>query len=421
VSAPTDQVTLITTEPPPVRRDPIAWAWVSGATVSWFGDTVFTIALAWTAVHELPPALAGLVVGIGTLPQALLMLPGGVIADRADTRRVMITGEVGRVLILLLGVLGWTYGLPFAGSSDLARPHSAAVLFAVALSFGIVAGLSNPARSTLTRQLVRTEDLVTVGGWIQIGNRLARLGGAPIGALVVGIGGLGPAMLINAATFAAIGLLLLIMIKPRFRLPRHRGQSPIADLKEGLVYLVRTPTARTLTLGLCALNVFSTPVIAIGVAMRVSNSGWGSTWVGIAEASLAVGAILGSVVAIRWRGDHLARRAFWTLVVQGLALAAIGLPTRPTLIAGMIMVGFTAGLASVWLGGVFQAAISPVFLGRVSSVNQLGDLALTPVVLPLFGLAAGQLTLLTATIICGAGMALLCTYFATRREVRTLI
>lgn len=403
------RITLIGAGPPPVRKDVVVWSWVIGATLSWFGDTVFSVALAWTAVQELRPALAALVVGVGMVPQALLMLPGGVLADRLDTRRLMITGEFGRVLILVAGAVAWLAGV-----------NGAVVLFSVALIFGVVAGLSNPARSTLIRQLVRTEDLVTVGGWIQIGNRIARLGGAPVGAVVVGVGGIVPAMLINAVTFASIAALLMIMIRPRFRLPRRSDQSPWEGLKDGLSYLARTPTARTLTLGLCALNVFSTPVIAIGVAMRVSDAGWGPTWVGIAEAALAVGAIAGSVLAIRWRGDHLARRAFWTLVLQGVALAAIGLPTRPTLIAGMIMVGVTAGLASVWLGGTFQATIAANYLGRVSSANQLGDLALTPLVLPAFGAIAGRFDLLVATLICGIAMAILCSYFATRQEIRTL-
>ncbi|GMA23355.1 hypothetical protein GCM10025864_11140 [Luteimicrobium album] len=76
---------LIGTEPPAVRRDRMVQAYVLAALVSATGDTVFTIGLAWTAVHLLAPATAGLVLGIEMLPQALCTLLGGVIADRFDT------------------------------------------------------------------------------------------------------------------------------------------------------------------------------------------------------------------------------------------------------------------------------------------------------------------------------------------------
>ena len=74
-------------------------------------------------------------------------------------------------------------------------------------------------------------------------------------------------------------------------------------------------------IGLTALNVFVTPVTGLGVALRVSGSGWGAHWLGIADACLAAGAIVGSVVGIRWQPTYGAAAAFRMLVVQGLAIA----------------------------------------------------------------------------------------------------
>ena len=50
-------------------------------------------------------------------------------------------------------------------------------------------------------------------------------------------------------------------------------------------------------IGLTALNVFVAPVTGLGVALRVSGSGWGAHWLGIADACLAAGAIVGSLAA----------------------------------------------------------------------------------------------------------------------------
>ncbi|HEY9291642.1 MAG TPA: MFS transporter [Microlunatus sp.] len=408
-AAPTNQVTLVGAEPPPVRRDKVAWAWVIFAAVSWFGDSVFSVALAWTAVRELSPGMAGLVVGVGTVPQALLMLFGGVIADRMDTRKIMIIGELFRAAVLLGAAIGWQAGL-----------HTATLLIMVELLFGIAVGLSAPARSTLVRQLVRPADLIEVNGWIQIGSRLAVLGGAPVGAIVVATGGLTLAMLIDATTFLLIALVLILIIRIRYRLPRQREGTAWSNLKDGFGHLARHRRQRSLTLGICALNVFITPVTAVGVSLRVSHSGWSATWVGVSQAALAIGAIVGSMIAIRWRGTHLARRGFWVLVLQGVGLAAVGVPLLPVLIGGMILIGLTAGLASVWISGGFQREISPDYLGRVSSLNRLGDLAITPMMTPLFGVVAGASSVLVATLACGAAMSMLCLFVATRREIRTL-
>ena len=194
----------------------------------------------------------------------------------------------------------------------------------------------------------------------------------------------------------------------------------MATLRDGLSYVAHTPRARWLTLGLSSLNVFITPVIGIGVALRVARSSWGPSWVGIAEASSAVGAIVGSISAIRWRHGRLAARGFWVLVSQGGALAMIGIPTRASLVAAMFAVGITAGMASVWISSVFQQTIAASQLGRASAVSQLGDLILTPLTIPLFGLVVGTTSVLTATITCGIAMSALCLYFALRPEIRSL-
>jgi len=399
---------LVGTEPPAVRRDRMVQAYVLAALVSATGDTVFTIGLAWTAVHLLAPATAGLVLGIEMLPQALCTLLGGVIADRFDTRRVMIAGQLSRVAVLGVATIVWQSGL-----------HAGSVLFVVAVCFGTLSGLSSPAASTLARQLVRSDDLVTVSGWSQTSSRLARLLGAPLGAVIIQWG-FGVSMLVDGLTFLGVAMVLLLVVRTRFRLPRAAKESMGASLRSGWDYIRQTAVARVFLVGLAALNVFVTPVFSIGVALRVSQSHWGSGWLGTSEATFAAAAIVGSVAGIRWQGDHLPRRAFLFLVVQGVGLASVGLPSRVALVAGMALVGLTAGLASVWLSGSFQRIVAPSHLGRVSSVSNLGDLLLTPATVFLFGLAAGQSSVLVATLCSGLAMSVLCAMFATNRQIRTL-
>ena len=161
---------LLGAAPPPVRRDPMVLAWLAAVGVSWFGDYAWNVALAWTAVHTLSPVMAGVVLGAEMLPQALLVLLGGVLADRYDPRRLLVAGEVGQALVLVLGAAGWASGI-----------RGAPILIAIAVAFGIASGLTLPAGMTLVRQIVAGRDLGTVQGWNQISSRTMKLLGAPPG------------------------------------------------------------------------------------------------------------------------------------------------------------------------------------------------------------------------------------------------
>lgn len=395
--------------PPPLTRDRMVQAWVGTLTLSWFGDAVWTVALAWTAVHSLSPAMAGVVLGAEMLPQAVFVLVGGVIADRWDTRRVLVAGRLVQAAVLLAGAVAWADGV-----------RGAPLLMTMGILLGTATGLTLPAGATLSRQLVRSSDLATVSGWSQIGGRLARLLGAPVGGVAVATVGPSGAMLANAVTFVAVAGALTLVVHPRYRMPRSPHATWLASLRDGAAYLRRDESARLLVLGLAALNVFVSPVIALGVALRVSTSGWGPGWLGAADAAFATGAIAGSVVAIRRRVRRPAQAGFTVLVVQGACIAATGIGSRVTLMAAMALIGVAAGTASVWLSGTYQRTIAPSHLGRVSSVSSLGDMALVPLAIPAFGALAASASVLVAACVYGTAMAALCLWFACRPGIARL-
>jgi DHA3 family macrolide efflux protein-like MFS transporter len=401
---------LLGAAPPPVRRDPMVLVWISAVGLSWFGDYAWNVALAWTAAHTLPPVLAGAVLGAEMLPQALLVLVGGVLADRYDPRRMLVAGQLGQAAVLMLGAIAWS-----------TRISGAPVLLGMAIAFGVASGLTMPSGMTLVRQIVAGEDLGTVLGWNQISDRAMRLLGAPAGGVIVAWGGLVAVMVVDAVTFVGIAAVLTLVVRPRYRLPRATHDRWRDSLADGIGYLRGHDTARLFVVGLTALNVFVTPVTGLGVALRVSGSGWGAHWLGIADACLAAGAIIGSVVAIRWQPMYGAAAAFRMLVVQGLAIAAVGIGWRPLLMFAMTVLGFTAGAASVWLSAAFIRAIEATHLGRVSSVTSLGDMTLVPLSVPALGALVRATSVLAATLVFGLAMSVLCLWFATRRAIRDLV
>lgn len=385
-------------------------AWLLAVGVSWFGDYAWSVALAWTAAHTLAPVTAGVVLGAQMLPQALLVLVGGVLADRYEPRRLLVAGQTGQALVLGLAAAAWSSGT-----------RGAPLLLAVAVAFGVASGLTLPSGATLMRQVVAAEDLGTVQGWNQVLGRTTRLLGAPAGGVLVAWAGPAAVMVVDAASFLVIAGVLALVVRPRFLLPRADHERWRESFADGLRYLRQHETASLFVLGLTSLNVFVTPVTGLGVALRVSASGWGAHWLGVADACLAGGAIVGSILAIRRQPRHGAAAGFRVLVVQGLAIAAVGIGSRASLVAAMVVLGATAGAASVWLSAAFLRVIEPAHLGRVSSVTSLGDMTLMPLSVPLLGAVVRATSVLVATLVFGLAMSALCLWFATRRAVRTLV
>ena len=393
--------------PPPLRQDRAVQAWVLATGVSTLGDVVWLIGLAWTAVHVAGPGAAGLLLGLGTLPKAVLVLAGGVWADRADARRIVLAATAARVLVLLLG----------AAAYGRTTSHFA-VLAAVAVAFGVADGIYSPAAATLPRRMVRSADLGPVAGMFQTAQRLARLAGAPLGGALVAAYGPRATMLVDAASFVVIGAVLYAGVRPRLPRPPRSGASWHRDLTSGLGYVRRSVTVRTLVLALSGLNLFVSPALSVGLALRASGEGWGAGTLGLLEAGVGLGAAAGALTATRWRPPRPAVTGLLVLVVQGAAIVVLGVGPRWVTAAGVLVVGVTAGLASAFLSGAFQSLVAPQYLGRTSALTSLADDALMPVAMAGFGALAGATSVAGACLVAGAGMALLCGWSAARLSPR---
>ena len=393
-----------TLDVPPLSRDHKVHAWIAARGLSDLGDTVWLIALAWTAVHVAGPAQAGLLVGLGTLPRAALMLFGGVFADRWDNRRTVLLTNVARVVVLLAGAVLLS---TVAG-------HTFAILAGVAVLFGVADALNNPAASTMARQMVRPDDIRPLMAVFQTVSRLARLAGAPIGGVLVAAFDVRVAMLIDAASFALIGLVYALWMHPRFPRVLSTGTSWRRDLAGGLGYLRRTPAIRSLVVAISGLNLFVGPALAVGLALRVTHEHWGAHTLGVLEACVGAGAAAGAIGAARRNTARPALVGFVILVGQGLGIAARGFGDRVFVGGAAAFVGVTAGAASTYISALFVLTVDETFLGRMGSVTSLVDDGLMPVAMAGFGLLAGLTSVTTACVVAGAGMSVLCAWTARR-------
>jgi MFS family permease len=391
------------TEAPAFRRDRLVQAWSVVSGVSLAGDAAWFVAFAWTAATITGPAAAGLVLGAGTIPRAVTALYGGALADRLDARRVVVLANAGRIAVLVAGAsLATAVGI------------SVPLLLAVAITFGVLDAIHNPAAMTLPRTLVRPDDLPAASGLMQVAGRLARFGGAPLGGVLVAIGGLRLVMLVDAVTFAVVAAFVALVLKPRYPRTLSSTGSVRRDLAAAAGYLRETPYVRALVVSLSGLNLFVGPALAVGVTLHVHRSGWGAATVGVADALVGVGAAVGALFAIRFRSSQPARTGLLMLVGQAAAIAVIGVANLPVLLVATTVIGITAGLASAQLSGAFQQLVDPAYLGRMGAVTSLGDDVLMPAAMVGFGALVGGAGLPVTCLVTGLAFVALVTWALAR-------
>jgi len=393
---------------PPFRRDRLIHAFVAVSGLSRAGDMIWTIALAWSAVHLASAATAGAVIAAGTIPRAVVMLYGGVLADRVDALRLMrVTNLVRAAVLLLAAVLMWSGAL------------SVPLLLAVAITFGIADALYMPSSSTLPRQLVRPGDLPAFQGAMQTVQRLGNMGGSVVGGVLVALWGAGTCAALDAATFLVHAAFLAIL-RPRFPRESPEREPALRALAAGFRHLRRSPTTRALVLTLSGLNLAVTPALDLGVALRSAREGWGAHMVGVAAALVGLGAAIGSLAMVPIKPRRIGLWGFGLLAVQGGCIAALGAGGRIPVAAVCVVLGFTAGAASVSLSALFLSVVDQAYLGRMSSLTSLGDDALMPLSMAAFGALASVTSASVPFYVYGAAMAGLMVMILARPVIRRL-
>jgi MFS family permease len=396
--------------PPPFRRDLLVQTWLVVKALSDAGDAIFTIAFAWTAVQIASPAVAGLVVAAGTVPRAVVLLVGGAYADRSDARRLMILFNTLRVVVLV-AVAVWC----------LAEPPTVALLLIASVAFGLCDAFFEPAAGTMPRQLVAPSDLPAYSALSQTLSRLGTMAGAATGGFLVAAFGIAGSAGLNTLTYLVVIVFIVLWLRPRFALPRSSAQqSVLRGVADGFRHLGRERATRTLVIALSGLNLAVGPAISIGLPLQATARGWGAGAVGVFEALVGGGAMIGALVVVRWRPRHEATGAFFALMVQGAGIIALGIGSQIVVGAGSLIIGLTAGFASTLLSSTFAATAAPDFLGRLGSILRLGDDCLMPVAMAVFGLLAGVLPLYVPFVLYGGAMALLMIVPLRNPQLRSL-
>jgi MFS family permease len=187
-----------------LRTPAFGLLWLGGLA-SLTGDWLLITALPLVVYQLTGSTLAlGATVLAGAVPRVVVSTFAGVFIDRWDRRRTMLVCDV----LLGLGLL------PLLMVDSAERLW---IVVAVVLFESVVGQFYRPAEVAFLPVVVPAEQLVTANALNGLSVNMARLGGPPIGALLVALGGLTSVVLVDAASFliAATSVLLVRSVARR--------------------------------------------------------------------------------------------------------------------------------------------------------------------------------------------------------------
>ncbi|MDX3576400.1 MFS transporter [Streptomyces sp. FL07-04A] len=384
----------------PAHRDPNVLRWLTAYTASMVGDSVYYIALSWTAVQTGTAAQAGLVMTASAVPRALLMLGGGVIADRLGPRGVVIGSDAVRCAAVLA-----VAALLYATTPGLWP------LTLLALVFGAVDAVFMPAVGALPARVTSRGQLARVQGMRGLAIRFASVVGGPLGGLGVAVGG-------AAAAFSLAGLLIAVSVpllcSVRVReLPADdraaAGGTARSDLWAGLRYVRRHRVLAPLLLAIALGDLGFVGPLNVGLTLLADERGWGAAGMGWVLSGFGVGAGAASLLlALRGRLPHAGRLAGWSILAGSVAIGALAFaPTLVTAVGTALLIGLLAGLSGAVCGALLQTQADPACLGRVTAVSSLVSVGLTPLSMPVSAAAVGAWgtgpVFVVSAAVCGLG------------------
>lgn len=345
-----------------VRRD--AAIWVLAYTLAVLGDVAYYLVLTWTAAESGGSALSGLILAAGALPRLLLLLAGGMLADRIDPRRIAIWTDAARAVTLTTAAaLAVVVGL------------LPSWLMIVAIVFGIVDACFIPAVGAMPARLVPAHDLTRLQAWRITGLRIANTAGPALGAALL-LAGSAVAFGALAVLFAA-SVVLLRMIRAR---PIDAAAQAPNDRATGSGWhAVRQLRIMPLVVGTALSELpFSGP-IAAAIVLFVQDRDWSAAAAGAVLAGFSIGGLVTSALlaVIPHTGGRAAVLTSITMTTTLLLLFT----TAPGVLAAVLCaaaMGISSGVTMVLCQGQVQSTTPPALLGRVTAVLTLLTLGLSP-------------------------------------------
>lgn len=382
--------------------------WLASA-VSETGTPVTAVAVQVLVVVTLHGSAAdvGLVAGARWLPYLVVGLLVGVVADRVRRRRVLVLTDLARCVVLAAIPL-----LVAVGALGIAE------LAGFMVVFGLVSLLNEAAHQSFLPQIVPPEDLARANARLGQTSSAAQTGGPALAGALVSWLGAPLAVLVDAASYLASGLLTAgVPVEEERPSPTAGGRMRtfLSELREGLAWVYGHRMLAAMAVTTHVWFLFFAVATTVYAPFVLRGLGLTPVTLGVTLAMTGAGGLLGSTLS----GGLGARAGVAGSVVTSHALTAAGVAllalapapagsrvvTAVLLGAGQFLIGLGLGAGNPVEMGYRQAVTPQRLQGRTNTTMRSVNRAAVVVGAPLGGLLADHAGFRPALWLSSTGLA----------------
>jgi predicted MFS family arabinose efflux permease len=350
----------------------------------------------------------GIVLTVAILPQLVLLLAGGVIADRLPRHLVIVVSDLASGVVQTVAAV-----LLISGHAEIWH------LGVLAFARSIAASFFFPAQQGLLPQTVPAAMLQPANALLGLTRNATNIGGAAVGGIVVAAAGPGWALGFDAVTYFAGAAFFLPM---RITAPERAAQAGfVAELREGWGAFRSRTWLWIVVIGFGFSNAAQAASLnVLGPVVAKESLGGARVW-GAILAAQGVGLVLGGLVALRIRPARPLLVGVCAALLFVPPIAALALEARWPLIAlAALLAGVGLELFGVFWDLNMQGHVPNELLSRVYAWDALGSWVLMPAAYAVVGPASAAFGMTATLWGCAAIVAVAIAAQLASRDVRAL-
>ncbi len=379
----------------PLRAPMFRAFWIA-SLMSNMGTWIHEVGAGWlmSTLDPSPEMVSAVRTAMAT-PIMLLAIPAGVLADRFDRRRLLIITQ-----LLLLATASTLGAMTFTGAI------TSWMLLALTAVMGIGWVIHVPTWQASMPELVPRKQLPRAVALGSVSFNLARASGPAVGGFLIAALGTWIAFAINAVSFAAV--LVVLIVWRRDRTESSRGLSFWLSLVQGVRYVSGKASIRHVLFGVVLFVVPASAFWALLPLVAKQRLGWDADGFGMLVATFGLGAVIAAWMLPRLHARMGTDRTVASaMVVFACGIAVMCLSTN----------GFVVTSATLVMGGSWMMALTTLnATAQVSLPNRMRARGMSCYVTSiavsmslgslLWGNIAGATDLVTAQKIAAASLVL---------------
>lgn len=378
-----------------------------GQSVSLMGTWMQKTAVSWV-IYSLTHSkfMLGVSVFATLFPTALVSLYGGIVADRYNRYKVLLSTQI----ISLLQALLLTLAIVFF------KQYAVWIIIALSAVLGVINGFDMPARQSLIRDLII--DKANLPNALALNSsmvNLAKLIGPAIAGVVLEKFSDVACFGLNAVSFIPVILSLLMMKLPKPEIKPRADKNIVKEFVEAFNYIKRTPEVNSVIIFVGVMSLLALPFTTLTPVFAKDIFHGTASTLGIIDGIIGFGAMIGALfLASLKQGTDLSKVLAINTMIFGVGLSLFSQTLILPLALLFIAVGAFGMMSIRTLSNtIVQIHVPNEFRGRVISIYLMALTTMMPIGSLLIG-AVSHYIGVQSTVLAEGIIALIITSFYGR-------